>query len=224
MLLLLLAFLPAFAQKTSAADGGRSATPTANSREANDGEVDETAEYKQSALVKKFGAMLGMRPAAAATLFEVTNFAILAIAILWALGKALPKTFRDRTSGIQKNLVEARAATEEATVRLNSVEERLAKLDGQIAEMRRQAEHDTAADEIRIKASIEEDTKKILAAADQEIATATQQAQRQLQKYAAELAIQQATSRLTVSTEVDRQIVKGFVERLGKTDQKVGDN
>lgn len=186
-------------------------------------EVDETAEYKQSPVVKKLGSMMGMKPEAAATTFEVLNFAILAAAILYALGKALPKTFRNRSAGIQKELVDARTATEEATQRLNSVEDRLAKLDGQIAEMRQQAEKDIAADELRIKASVEDETRKILAAADQEISAATLQGQRQLQKYAAELAIEQAARKLVITADTDRVLVQNFVSRLSGMEKK-GDN
>jgi transposase len=47
------------------------------------------------------------------------------------LMKTLPKAFRKRSTEIQKDLVEARTATEEASARLSSVEERLAKLDSQ---------------------------------------------------------------------------------------------
>jgi F-type H+-transporting ATPase subunit b len=50
--------------------------------------------------------------------------------------KVLPKTFRNRSTAIQKHLVDARTATEEATARLSSVEDRLSKLDDQIAAMR----------------------------------------------------------------------------------------
>ena len=83
----------------------------------------------------------------------------------------MPKWIRDRNTAIQKHLVDARTATEEASTRLNSVEERLSKLDGQIAGLRAQAEQDSARDEVRIKASVEDERKKILAAAEQEIAS-----------------------------------------------------
>jgi F-type H+-transporting ATPase subunit b len=138
--------------------------------------------------------------------------------------RMLPKTFRDRNSAIQKHLVDARTATEEATARLSSVEERLSKLDGQIAAMRAQAEHDSAADEQRIKASVEDEKKKILAAAEQEISSATVQAQRQIQHYAAELAIEQAAKQLVVSAETDRLLVQGFARRLAGDDSKEGQN
>ena len=137
--------------------------------------------------------------------------------------KALPKTFRARNTAIQKHLVDARTATEEANARLGNVEARLASLDEQIAAMRTQAEKDSALDEQRIKAAAEEEKQKILAAAEQEIAAATLQAHRQLQKYAAELAIEQASRKLVMSAETDRLLIQNFAARLGAADKGSND-
>jgi F-type H+-transporting ATPase subunit b len=160
----------------------------------------------------------------AATAFTVANFVVLAGFIGWFLVKTLPKTFRGRSTIIQKQLVDARTATEEANARLNSVEERLSKLDDQIAAMRAQSEKDSALDEQRIKASVEEEKKKILSAAEQDIAAATALAQRQLQQYAAELAIDQAARKLVVTAETDRLLVQSFARRLSGDDSKEGHN
>ena len=94
--------------------------------------------------------------------------------------KFLPKTIRDRNSAIQKSLLDARTATEEARERLSGVEERLGKLDGEIAAMRALAEQDSARAEQRIKATVEDEKARILAAAEQEIASATSHAQKKL--------------------------------------------
>ena len=195
-------------------DGGRKATPAGESQQANQEVKDENDAYRHSPMVQKIGHMMGMSTETAATSFEVFNFAILAVALGAFLLKALPKAFRNRSSAIQKHLVDARTATEEASARLNSVEDRLAALDGQIAEMRAQSERDSVADEARIKASVEDERKKILASADQEIAAATMHAQRQLQQYAAELAIEQAARKLVVSAATDRLLVQNFARRL----------
>ena len=128
-------------------DGGRKATPAGESPQANQEVKDENDAYRHSAMVQKIGHAMGMSTETAATTFEVFNFAILAIAVGALLLKALPKTFRNRSSAIQKHLVDARTATEEASARLNSVEDRLGALDGQIAEMKAQSERDAAADE-----------------------------------------------------------------------------
>jgi F-type H+-transporting ATPase subunit b len=96
------------------------------------------------------------------------------------------------------------------------VEERLSKLDEQIAAMRVQAEADTARDEQRILASVEDEKNKIVAAAEAEIQSATTSVRREIQKYAAELAIEQAARKLVVTAETDRLLVESFASKLGE--------
>lgn len=180
-------------------------------------EQDENDVYRHSTAVRLIGRKLGMGPDKAATTFEFLNFLILAALVIWFLVRTLPKAFRTRNSGIQKHLVEARSLTEQASARLNSVEDRLSKLDGQIAGMRQQFEADAAAGEQRMRASVESEKGKILAAAEQEIQAATAEARRQLQKFAAELAIDQAAKKLVISAETDRLLVQNFVKRLARS-------
>jgi F-type H+-transporting ATPase subunit b len=90
--------------------------------------------------------------------------------------------------------------------------------------MRVQAEQDSANAEQRIKATVEDEKVKILAAAEQEITAATSHAQKQLQQYAAGLAIEQAANKLVVSAETDRLLVQGFGQRLTGGDSKKGQN
>jgi len=213
------------AQSTPAtADGGQTSTPAAQSPEKNKQEVDENDQYIHSPAVRALGSKIGLNPEQAATAFTVANFVVLAALIGWFLAKTLPKTFRDRNTAIQKSLVDARTATEEASARLSTVEERLSKLDEQIAALRAQAEKDSALDEQRIKASVEDEKQKILAASEQEIAAATALARRQLQQYAAELAIDQAARKLIVTAETDRLLVQNFARRLTGDDSKEGQN
>lgn len=178
--------------------------------------INETDEYRLSPTVVKLGALLGMKPETAANVFTIFNILILVGAIGYGLMKTLPKAFRDRSTSIQKHLVDARTATEEATSRLSSVEDRLSKLDQQIAAMRTQAEADSAKDEQRIKASVDEEKVKIVAAAEIEIQNATTLARREIQKYAAELAIEQAARKLVVTADTDRLLVESFAHKLGE--------
>jgi F-type H+-transporting ATPase subunit b len=164
----------------------------------------------------KLGAALGMKPETAANVFTIFNILILIGGIGYGLLKILPKTFRNRSTAIQKHLVDARTATEEATARLSSVEERLSKLDEQIAAMRLHAEADSERDEQRILASVEDEKNKIVAAAEAEIQSATTSARREIQKYAAELAIEQAARKLVITAETDRLLVENFAHRLGE--------
>jgi F-type H+-transporting ATPase subunit b len=207
-------FLRAQAPPQGAASAGENTTPVNTVPEKKQELRDEDDEYRHSPAVQKLGALIGLDPEQAATSFTVFNFLILLAGIAWLLLKTLPKAFRNRNSGIQKHLVDARTATEESAARLSSVEERLSKLDEQIAAMRGQAEADSARDEQRIHASVEEEKAKILAAAEAEIQAATAMARREIQAYAADLAIDQAARKLVVSAETDRLLVESFAHRL----------
>jgi F-type H+-transporting ATPase subunit b len=203
---------------------GVASTPEAQSPAKDEQEKDENDAYRKSPMVIKLGRMMGMDADQSATAFTVFNFALLAIAVGWGLAKFLPGAIRNRNTAIQKHLVDARTATEEARARLSSVEERLARLDGEIAAMRSQAEQGAAQEEQRLRAAVEDEKKKILASAEQEIAAATLHAQKQLQLHAAELAIEQAARKLVVTAETDRLLVQGFAQRLTGADSKKEQN
>lgn len=212
--------LRAWERPVLAQAAGVASTPEAQSPAKDEQERDENEAYRKSPMVEKLGAMIGMNKDQAATAFEVFNFALLAIALGYGLAKFLPKAIRDRNTAIQKHLVDARSATEEARIRLSGVEERLAKLDSEIASMRAQAEQETAKEEQRFKAALQDETKKILASAEQEIAAATLHARKLLQQQAAELAIEQAARKLVVTAETDRLLVQHFAQQLADNAKK----
>jgi len=205
---------PAAAVAQSEAGAGQETAGKPEQTEKQEEHSDEEA-FRHSPAVKSLGAKFGLDAEQAATAFSVANFAVLALLVGWFLAKALPKAFRDRNASLEKHLVEARTASKEANMRLESLEARLGKLDEQIAAMRTQAEKDAQAEEQRMKASVEEEKQKILTAAEQEIAAAAAQARRQIQQYAADLAIDQAAKKLVVTAETDRALVQEFARRLG---------
>jgi F-type H+-transporting ATPase subunit b len=202
------------AHKQAAADTGEISTPIHNVPEKKEEIKDENDEYRHSPAVQKLGSMMGLNAEQAATAFTVFNFVILAVGVGFVMLKTLPKAFRNRSTRIQKQLVDARVATEEASARLNSVEARLAKLDDQIAEMRSHAEADAAKEEKRIRASVEEEKSKIVAAAEAEIQSATAAARRDIQQFAAGLAIEQAARKLVITAETDRLLIENFARHL----------
>lgn len=212
---------PARAQDATAASSPAAQAPDAGK---NQPEQDETEAYRQSPSVIWLGSKLGLNREQSSVAFTVFNFVLLAAGIVWVAAKLLPKFFRERSSAIQKHLVDARTATEEARTRLSSVEARLAKLDDDIAAMRALAEQDSVREEQRIKASVEDEKKRILADAEKEISVATMHAQKLLQQQAAELAIEQAARKLVVSAETDRLLVQGFAQRLTGDESKKGQN
>ena len=173
-------------------------------------ESEETDEYRHSASVKALAKMMNVDVETAAKTFEYINFAIIALAIGIPLFRILPKTLRNRSEKLSQELETARTATADAKTRLSAVEAKLAGLDSEIAALRKQMEEDMRTDEARSKAQIEEETARIVAAAQQEIAMAGAQAQRSLKQFAGEMAIEGALTRLTVSPETDRALFAEF--------------
>ena len=170
--------------------------------------------FRKSPSVIKLGHMMGMKPETASAAFEWFNALVLFAAVGYGLIKALPKAFRARTEGIQKNIVEARVATEEAKARLAAVEGRLSKLDGEITKLRTENDQAAAEEEARIHAQAEEEKKRIVETAEQEIAAASAAAQRDLRAYAAEIAVDRAAAQLNITPDDDRMLIESFAGRL----------
>jgi F-type H+-transporting ATPase subunit b len=181
------------------------------------GEEDETAEFKQSASVKMIARLTGLSVSATFLLSNILNFLVIAAIIVWAGRKYLPGIFRDRTTAIQKAMQEAQKASEEARRRLAEIESRLMRLDGEIGMMRDAAEKEAAAEEARIHAAAQEDARKLLESAQQEIASAAKTARRELTAYAADLAVALAQKQIHVDAATDRTLVRNFADELGST-------
>ena len=185
------------------------------SREAAGEEKDEMAEFKQSASVKAIAKLTGLSLPQSYWLSVVLNFLVIAAVIGWAAKKFLPGMFRDRTAAIQKAMQEAQKASEEARRKLAEIESRLQKLDVEIGMMRDAAEREGAAEEARIKAAAEEDARKIVISAEQEIAAAAKAARRQLTAYAGDLAVALAQKQIHVDAATDQALVRNFSGQLG---------
>ena len=178
-------------------------------------EKDQTAPFKQSASVRLISKWLHLSSTNQAYWFsDVLNFAIIAGIIWWAGRKALPGFFQGRTAAIQKAMQEAQKASEEARRKLAEIESRLQKLDAEISAMRDAAEKEGAAEETRIKAAAEEDARKIIASAEQEIAAAVKAARRQLTAHAADLAVSLAQKQIRVDAATDQALVRNFAGQL----------
>src|SRR6202158_2255521 len=88
--------------------------------------------------------------------------------------------FRNRSQSIQRALEEARAASQDANRRLADIENRLRQLDVEIGQMQAAAEKEADAEEARILKAAEEDIRKVVLAAEQEIAAAANTVRRAL--------------------------------------------
>jgi F-type H+-transporting ATPase subunit b len=177
-------------------------------------EDDDQAQFKRSASVQMVAKLTGLSLDHAYWLCVVLNFAIVAGAVVYFSKKNLPGMFRNRTASIQKAMQEARQASEDANRRLGEIETRLSRLDSEIAGMRATAEKEAVSEEARIKAAAEEDGRKIVESAEQEIAAAAKLARRDLTNFAANLAVSLAAKQIKVDPATDQALVQGFAREL----------
>lgn len=171
-------------------------------------------QYRHSKTVRAIARMTGLKVETTAEIFEDFNSGVLILAIAYFLFKFIPGIFRSRSETIRKDLSQARTATEDANRRLAEVEARLSRLGSEIEAIRQQAERDSVEDEKRIAAALEAERERIVASAEQEIAAAQAAAQRELKKFAADLAVDSAMHRIQLSADTDRTLVRDFGKGL----------
>ena len=174
-------------------------------------ETEDENVYRHTALVQSLARTFHMDVEKTARLFEWINAGIILLAVIIPLAKILPRVMRKRSETLSEKLESARKTTTDANSRLSAVEAQLSHLDQEIAKIRSQVEEESKQDEVRIKASIGEESARIVAAAEQEIGVAAAQARRGLRTFAAELAIEQASQQLKLSPEQDRALIAEFV-------------
>lgn len=179
-------------------------------------EQKELNVYRHSPLVAKIGQKMGMDVETTAKVFEAANFLIILLAIVIPIVRIVPKMLRKRSETLSHDIQTAREATADANTRLSAVEAKLAGLDAEIQKYRAQIEQESQEDEKRIKASIGEESARIVAAAEQEITMAAAQARRGLRHFAADLAITQAEKQLVLTPETDRALIDEFIAGVSR--------
>jgi F-type H+-transporting ATPase subunit b len=187
-------------------------------REAAGEEKDDKAEFKQSPSVRLIARITGLSTGNAYLLSLLLNFAVIAGLVFWAGRKYLPGMFGARTAAIQRAMQEAQKASEEARRRLAEIESRLMKLDVEIGMMRDAAEKEAGAEEARLQAVAQEDARKMVESAQQEIAAAAKAARRELTAYAADLAVGLAQKQIHVDAATDQALVRRFAGELGTSE------
>ncbi|MFZ1917067.1 MAG: ATP synthase F0 subunit B [Terriglobales bacterium] len=179
-----------------------------------EGEQEENAKLKHSAMVQKLANLTGLSVHGAHLLALGLNFAIIVIVVVWAVRKSVPGMLRKRGESIQHALEEARKASQEANKRLADIENRLRQMDVEIGRMQASAEKEAEGEEARIKQAAEDEIRKVVEAAEQEIAAAAKQARRELSTHTADLAIALARKQINVDSNTDQVLVRDFAAKL----------
>ena len=189
---------------TASADAGQASAQS-------DEEQQNNAFRLEGPVVKWTARTLNLSLEKTADLYEVINFLIIALAIGVPLFRFLPRYLRNRKEKLRSDIESARKVTEDANARLSAVEAKLSKLDEEIQKFRAEVEAESLQDETRIKASLAEESTRIVESAEQEIGVAAAQARRGLRNFAADLAIDQAAKKLVLTVETDRALIAEFV-------------
>lgn len=199
-----------------ASQGQSAVNPVKNplATETPNAEEKQEQGFLNAPTVHALAHAMNMSEPAGRELFLAINFIIIFLAIVLPLTRIMPKVLHKRRQTIHFSLEEARKAGEDARQRMSAVEAKLAGLDQEIAALRAQVEQDSLADDQRIKASIKEESERILASAEQEIAAASAHAKRTLRSFAADLAIEHASKQLKLTPETDRALIDEFIGQV----------
>jgi F-type H+-transporting ATPase subunit b len=201
------------------AQAATTATPTAQATPAPAPEAAKPTEEEQKKvfledgpLVRATAKALNISRETTADIFMYLNFSIIFFAVAITLARIAPRVLRQRSLDLKANLETARKATTDAQARLAAIETKLAGLDTEIAAIRAQVEAESQQDEVRIKATIDDEKTRIVASAEQEIGVAAAHARRELRHFAADLAIEQASKQLVLTPENDAALIADFIQ------------
>jgi F-type H+-transporting ATPase subunit b len=144
------------------------------------------------------------------------NFALLAGALGYFIGKNAGPFFNARSQKIRKDMVEAEDARREAEARAADVDRRLANLKTDIAALRAESQRAAENESRRIAQHTAAEVAKIEAHVEREIGSAGKAARMELKRYSASLAVGLAEQKLRARMTPDTQdaLVRGFVKSI----------
>ncbi len=148
-------------------------------------------------------------------IFRWINFAIVVGVIAWGFVKAGPY-FRRNAEQISQRVAEGKRAREAAENQRRLVQEKMANLDAEVAQLRADAQRANENEAERIRAAAKADAENIERAGDAEIRAAEHAARLELKVFAGRVAIEQAEAllrdQMTATTEA--AVFRSFVDSL----------
>jgi F-type H+-transporting ATPase subunit b len=151
-------------------------------------------------------------------IFRWLNFLIVFGAIAYLIAKHGGAFFRGNAKEISASIVEATAAKAEADRELRAVEDKIAHLDQDVAEMRAEAGRNWATESERLRATAQAEIEKIAQAAREELAASERAAQHQVREIAASMAVERAAVLMSsrMNAEVRARMFQSFLGELGR--------
>jgi F-type H+-transporting ATPase subunit b len=154
-------------------------------------------------------------------MWEWANFLILAAGLGYVIVKQAGPYFAARSARISQDMVESGRVAKEAEARVAEVERRLAGLEAEIAALRAESQKESAAETDRYAKQTTAEIAKIGVRGEQEIAAAQKAARLDLQRYAAQLAVELAGQKIRTRMDPDAEdrLVAGFVRGVDRPAQ-----
>lgn len=147
--------------------------------------------------------------------FRWINFAIILALIAWGFSKFGPY-FRKTADQISEKIAEGKRAGEAAENQRRIVQEKMAHLDAEVAQLRADAKRANEGEAQRIRAMAKQEAQNIERTGHAEIAAAERQARLELKAFAGRVAVEQAEvmlrGQMTAGTEA--AVFRVFVESL----------
>jgi F-type H+-transporting ATPase subunit b len=155
-------------------------------------------------------------------LYKTINFVILVGGLGYILRKPMAEFFSSRSASIQKALDEGRKALEASQAQLQAVEEKLRRLEGEIAAFKDSAGREMEAERQRMHQTIAEEAARILVSARTQTETAVRGAKLELKNFAAQKAVARAEEliRARLDDAGRRRLVTQFVATLESKERK----
>ena len=146
-------------------------------------------------------------------MWEWANFLLLAAGLGYVIVKQAGPYLAARSASISEDIAESERTAKDAAARAAEVERRLANLETEIAALRAESQKESAAETERFAQQTTAEIAKVGARGEQEIAAAQKAARLDLQRYAAQLAVELAEQKIRtrMDPEAESRLVETFV-------------
>jgi F-type H+-transporting ATPase subunit b len=149
-------------------------------------------------------------------IYNIVNFLIVVIALVYFLRRPLSDYFSDRSDAIRQGLEEGRKALAAADARMAEVENKLKNLEKDVAAFKAESETAMVDERERLKQAAEAEGQRLMDFAQAQIESATRAAKGELKRYAAGQAVEMAEAmiRQRLDEPERRSLVAHFIRDL----------
>lgn len=151
--------------------------------------------------------------------FQSINVLLFFGGLFYLLKSPVGGYFSKRVQHIKEALVKAEKSREEAKVRLDEIEGKMANLDTELAEIEAKAKAELEKEKVQLEIQAKEDATRIMEQAKDEIEHIHREAVLNLKGYVVDLALQSAEKQIrdTISEDERQKLFMEFTSRLGAT-------